>query len=153
MPVEQLQREIARALASMGVVDPATVALERPRNPEHGDWATNVAMTLARSLGRPPRQIAEELVGKLDHASAGILSAEVAGPGFINFRLASDYLRDGLARILREGDAFGTSDAGQGRAVSVEFVSANPTGPLHVGHGRQAALGDAVAELLAWAGW
>jgi arginyl-tRNA synthetase len=153
VPVEKLQAEIARVLGEMGVEGTPAVALERPRNPEHGDWATNVAMTLSKALRRPPRQIAEELVSRLDAGAAGIRGAEVAGPGFINFRLAQDYLRDGLAALVRAGDAYGRGDAGQGRAVVVEFVSANPTGPLHIGHGRQAALGDAVSELLAWAGW
>ena len=153
MAVEKLQAEIARALREMGVDEPGAVALERPRNPEHGDWATNVAMTLAKPLRRAPRQIAEELVQRIDRAGAGIRSAEVAGPGFINFRLDADYLHQGLARIVAEGDAYGRSQAGAGQAVNVEFVSANPTGPLHIGHGRQAALGDAVAELLAWTGW
>jgi arginyl-tRNA synthetase len=153
MAVDKLQAEIERALREMGVQDGVPVILERPRNPEHGDWATNVALTLARPLRRAPRQIADELAARIDAAAAGIRSAEVAGPGFINFRLSTDYLREGLVRIVREGDAFGRSNAGQGQPVNVEFVSANPTGPLHVGHGRQAALGDAVAELLEWAGW
>lgn len=153
MPVEQLRREIQRVLRSMGVEGEVEVALERPRNPEHGDFASNVAMTLARPLRRPPRAIAEDLVARLDLGDAGIRSAEVAGPGFINFRLAGDFLREGLATIVRAGDDYGRSGAGGGRPVMVEFVSANPTGPLHIGHGRQAALGDAIAELLAWSGW
>lgn len=153
MAVDKLQAEIQRALRDMGVQDDVSVALERPRNPEHGDWATNVAMTLAKPLRKAPRQIAEELVQRIDPAGAGIRSAEVAGPGFINFRLSTDYLREGLVRIVREGEAYGRSTAGAGQPVNIEFVSANPTGPLHVGHGRQAALGDAIAELLAWAGW
>jgi arginyl-tRNA synthetase len=153
MAVDKLQAEIERALREMGVQEPVSVALERPRNAEHGDWATNVALTLAKPLRRPPRQIADELAERIDRAAAGIRSAEVAGPGFINFRLSTDYLRDGLVRIVREGQAYGRSQAGAGQPVNVEFVSANPTGPLHIGHGRQAALGDAVSELLAWAGW
>jgi len=152
MPAEKLRAEVVRALGAMGV-EGADVVLERPRNPEHGDWATNAALTLARRLGRPPRAIAEELVGRIDTAAAGITAAEIAGPGFINFRLADDYLTAGLAAIVAAGDGYGRSDAGQGRPVCVEFVSANPTGPLHIGHGRQAALGDAISELLAWAGW
>src|SRR5688500_14324203 len=152
MAVDTLHAEIERALREMGVAEPA-VALERPRNPEHGDWATNVALTLAKPLRKAPRQIADELAERIDHAAARIRSADVAAPGFINFRVSSDYLVDGLTRIVREGDAYGRSDAGAGQPVNVEFVSANPTGPLHIGHGRQAALGDAVAELLAWAGW
>jgi arginyl-tRNA synthetase len=153
MPVEKLRREIGRALGEMGVEEPGEVVLERPRNPEHGDWATNVAMTLARPLRRAPRQIAEELVGRIDRDAAGVSEAEVAGPGFINFRLRSDYLFAGLAEIVRRDAAYGRSERGAGEPVNVEFVSANPTGPLHVGHGRGAALGDAVSELLSWAGW
>src|SRR5690606_34067295 len=153
MPVEQLRNEIARVLREMGAERPPEIVLERPRNPEHGDFATNVAMTLARPLRRPPRQIAEELVERLDLTGGGIQSAEVAGPGFINFRLAGDYLLDGLRAIVEQGRDFGRSNEGAGQRVMVEFVSANPTGPLHIGHGRQAALGDAVAELLAWTGW
>lgn len=153
MAAETLQREIGRVLREMGVEEPGEIVLERPRNPEHGDLATNVAMTLARPLRRPPRQIAEELVERLDLSEAGIRTAEVAGPGFINFRLAESYLQEGLAAILARGARFGRSDVGQGEPVMIEFVSANPTGPLHIGHGRQAALGDASAELLAWTGW
>jgi arginyl-tRNA synthetase len=153
MAVEKLQEEIERTLREMGVEGDVAVTLERPRNPEHGDWATNVALTLAKRLGRKPREIADELAARLDASAAGVSAVEVAGPGFINFRLASDYLEAGLAEILARGDGFGRGEAGGGRPVMVEFVSANPTGPLHIGHGRQAALGDAVAELLAWAGW
>ncbi|CAN5854802.1 arginine--tRNA ligase [soil metagenome] len=153
MPVEKLEREIRRALAGMGVEAPDAIVLERPRNPGHGDFATNIAMTLARSLARPPRQIAEELIHRMNRSAAGVRSAELAGPGFINFRLAEDYLVDGLKAILSGGEAFGRSEQGAGEPVVVEFVSANPTGPLHIGHGRQAALGDAIAELLAWTGW
>ncbi len=153
MAVDRLKAEIARALDRMGIGDAGAIVLERPRNPEHGDFASNVALTLARSLGRLPRQIAQELVDQLDRESAGVSSVEIAGPGFINFRLAQDYIVDGLREIVEAGDRFGKSDEGQGRPVMVEFVSANPTGPLHIGHGRQAALGDVVAELLAWTGW
>ncbi|HEX2205713.1 MAG TPA: arginine--tRNA ligase, partial [Longimicrobium sp.] len=153
MADEKLRREIARTLREMGVEGEPAVALERPRNPDHGDWSTNVALTLAKALGRKPREIADALAAKLDAAAAGVRAVEVAGPGFINFRLAADVIERGLAALVAAGDAFGRSDAGAGRPVMVEFVSANPTGPLHIGHGRQAALGDAVAELLAWAGW
>jgi arginyl-tRNA synthetase len=153
MAADLLQREIARALREMGVEDPFEVVLERPRNPEHGDLASNIAMVLARPLRRAPRAIAEELVERIDLAGAGLRAAEVAGPGFINFRLAGDYVVDGLRRLVGLGNDYGRSEAGEGRAVVVEFVSANPTGPLHIGHGRQAALGDAIAELLAWTGW
>jgi arginyl-tRNA synthetase len=153
MAVEQLQTELSRVLREMGVAEGTEAGLERPRNPEHGDWATNVAMTLARPLGRAPRQIAEELVQRLDRDAAGVQSVDVAGPGFINFRLRSGILFDGLRHLVAEGERFGRTHTGEDRPVVVEFVSANPTGPLHIGHGRQAALGDAVAELLAWSGW
>ncbi|HET7275055.1 MAG TPA: arginine--tRNA ligase, partial [Longimicrobiaceae bacterium] len=153
MQVAALKREIARVLRAMGVADPAEIVFERPRNPEHGDLATNVALTLARTLGRPPRQIAEELVERLDLSGASVRSAEIAGPGFINFRLSDDVVHEGLAGILALGSRFGRTDSPDQRPVVVEFVSANPTGPLHIGHGRQAALGDAISELLTWTGW
>jgi arginyl-tRNA synthetase len=136
----------------MGAAD-ADVRFERPKDPSHGDLATNVALTLARSLGRAPHQIAEELAESLDLKSAGVDAVEVAGPGFLNFRLAAGAVASGLDRIVNEDDRFGRTDTGNGHAVMVEFVSANPTGPLHLGHGRQAALGDAIASLLDWTGW
>jgi arginyl-tRNA synthetase len=119
MAAERLQEEIARALGEMGAGDVAVVGLERPRNPEHGDWATNVAMTLAKRLQRAPRQIAEELVQRIDHAAAGITAAEVAGPGFVNFRLAGSYVSDGLAAIVSGASSFGRTEAGGGRPVLV----------------------------------
>jgi arginyl-tRNA synthetase len=153
MPVETLRTELSRVLREMGVDSPGEIVLERPRNPEHGDFATNVAMALAKPLRRAPRQIAEEMIGRLDLGAAGIQEAEIAGPGFINFRMRGDFVRDGLAALVRSGDAYGRSNAGEGRPVMIEFVSANPTGPLHIGHGRQAALGDSISELLDWTGW
>src|SRR5690606_11946524 len=153
MAVERLRLEISRVLKEMGVEGTEEIVLERPRNPAHGDLASNIAMTLARPLRRSPRQIAEELTSRLDLARAGVASVEIAGPGFINFRLTEDYVREGLAEIVRRANDYGRSDAGGGQPVMVEFVSANPTGPLHIGHGRQAALGDAIAELLEWDGW
>src|SRR5680860_15278 len=153
MQEEALKRELTRALREMGVEEPGEITFERPRNPEHGDLATNIAMAQARHLGRPPRQIAEELVQRLDLSEARIRSAEVAGPGFINFRLAGDVVYDGLRAIIHQGERFGRTDAEDHGPVVVEFVSANPTGALHIGHGRQAALGDAISELLTWTGW
>ena len=135
------------------------IELERPRQAGHGDLACNLAMQLARPMKASPRQIAERLkaaVEELDReAAAGPLleSLEVAGPGFINLRLRADAKRAAIGRMLREGAAFGRGERGAGRRVIVEFVSANPTGPLHVGHGRQGALGDALAALLEADGW
>ncbi len=140
------------ALGEMGV-DEVDVQLERPRDPSQGDVASNVALTLAKRLGRSPREIAEDVVARLDLAAAGVETVEVAGPGFLNFRLSSGTVASVIDEIVRGDESYGRSDAGEGRVVMVEFVSANPTGPLHLGHGRQAALGDAVAALLDWTGW
>src|SRR5436853_6191309 len=105
-------------------------------------------MVLAKPLGRQPRDLAQEIVARLDMARAGITSADVAGAGFINFRLRPDLFADGIRAIIAAAARFGTSTAGAGKPVNVEFVSANPTGPLHVGHGRPAAPGDAIPSLL-----
>ena len=128
------------------------IQIEKPNQPEHGDAASNIAMTLASVLKMNPRKIAEQIVEGLKHDEQKIQSVEIAGPGFINFRYAENYLFDELADILNEGSAFGTSDSLKGKRILVEFVSANPTGPLTVGHGRNAVLGDTVANLLEWTG-
>jgi arginyl-tRNA synthetase len=144
---------LGRALAAVAPAEqPAAIVLERPRDPTHGDYATNVAMQLARALKSPPRRIAESVVAALP-ASDWIDRPEIAGPGFINFRLRPAAKQRIVSTILAQADQFGRSTRGGGRRVMVEFVSANPTGPLHVGHGRQAALGDAIASLLEWQGW
>ena len=152
-PDELLRAELTRVAIAIGAPVGVTPVLERPRDPAHGDWATNLAMTLAKPLGRKPREIADALVAKLDLAAAGVAATDIAGPGFINFRLDSGANARGLATILAQGVAFGRTDVGKGASVNVEFVSANPTGPLHVGHGRQAALGDAISALLDGAGY
>jgi arginyl-tRNA synthetase len=128
--------------------------VEPPRDPRHGDFAVNAALVLARGAGRPPRELAAAIAEEARAVdSAGALAAvEVAGPGFVNVRLAPDVWLGALAEVERQGDAFGRSQVGQGKRVNVEFVSANPTGPMHVGHGRNAVTGDAVARLLAWTG-
>ena len=150
---EALRAEIARAARALGAPDDINPVLERPRDPSHGDWATNVAMMLAKPLGKKPREIADTLVATMDLPSVGVSTAEIAGPGFLNFRLDAGFLANGLLPILRAPEQWGRADLGQGERVVVEFVSANPTGPLHVGHGRQAALGDAISTLLEWTGW
>jgi arginyl-tRNA synthetase len=151
--VDTLREEIARAARAIGAPDDTAPILERPRDPSHGDWATNVAMTLARPLGRKPREIAEQLVAAMDLPSVGVTAADIAGPGFLNFRLDPGFLARGLLPILADPANWGRHDVGRGARVVVEFVSANPTGPLHVGHGRQAALGDAISALLEHTGW
>jgi arginyl-tRNA synthetase len=141
------------ALATVAPDEPSgAIVLERPRDPTHGDYATNAAMQLARALKAPPRKIAERLVAALP-ASDWIEWPEIAGPGFINFRLKPAAKQAIVRTVLEAGGACGRADRGAGRRVMVEFVSANPTGPLHVGHGRQAALGDAIANLLESQGW
>ena len=126
------------------------VVLERPRDPAHGDVACNLAMQLAKPLKKNPRELAQLLVAAVlaDPARAGLVeSVELAGPGFINLRLAAAARQEVVRTVLQEGVQYGRSTQGAGRRVLLEFVSANPTGPLHVGHGRQAALGDALAAL------
>jgi len=130
----------------------AAIELDRPKSAEHGDFATNVALQLAKRVGRKPREAAQAIVDALGDPPE-IAKVEIAGPGFINLTLSTASRFAIVPRILREGAAFGRCDAGAGRRIMVEFVSANPTGPLHVGHGRQAALGDVVSSLLEWQGW
>ena len=154
MTPEAVLREAVRdAARALGAPDDFAPQLERPRDPSFGDWATNAAMLLARHLKRKPQEIAQDLVARLDVSRAGVAQAYVAGAGFINFRLAAGAEARGLADLLAAGAGYGRATEGEGRVVNVEFVSANPTGPLHVGHGRQAALGDAIATLLEWSGW
>ncbi len=148
-----IRAELLRAARALGVTDAIDPIVERPRDPAHGDWATNLAMALARPLKKKPAEIAKDLIAAMNLADAGVAEASVAGPGFINFRIASGSLASSLVRILDEGETFGRSSTANGAPVNVEFVSANPTGPLHVGHGRQAALGDAISRLLTYAGW
>ncbi|MBI2408047.1 MAG: arginine--tRNA ligase [Gemmatimonadetes bacterium] len=152
-PDELLRAALTKAAIAVGAPAGVAPVLERPRDPAHGDWATNLALTLAKPLGKKPRDVAAELVAHLDLAAAGVSATEIAGPGFINFRLDAGAHARGLADILAQGAAYGRTDVAQGKPVNVEFVSANPTGPLHVGHGRQAALGDAISALLEGAGY
>ncbi|MEO0363545.1 MAG: arginine--tRNA ligase, partial [Pseudomonadota bacterium] len=127
------------------------VSVEPPRDPAHGDMATNAAMALAKPAGAKPRDLAAALAPKLE-ADPRVETAEIAGPGFINLRLAPDVFLSVFPAALKAGTGFGRGAAGRGRAL-IEYVSANPTGPLHVGHTRGAVFGDALASLLAFAGW
>ncbi len=150
---DELRAEVRRAARAIGAPDDFEPVIERPRDPAFGDWATSAAMVLSKLLRRKPREIAEALLREIDKTRAGLSTAEIAGPGFINFRVATDSIAKGLTALVTAGDRFGVGTGGGGRPVNVEFVSANPTGPLHVGHGRQAALGDAISALLENAGW
>ena len=130
----------------------ATVDLDRPKNADHGDFATNVALQLAKRVGLKPRDAAQAIVAALGGAPE-IAKTDIAGPGFINFTLSKASRFGVVAAIASAGAAYGRGRDGEGGTIMVEFVSANPTGPLHVGHGRQAALGDAISSLLEWQGW
>jgi arginyl-tRNA synthetase len=142
---------LVRAARSGAVdLDPSGVpepALERPRLAEHGDWATNVALVLAKAAKAPPRAVAEAMVAHLELPD-WVAGVEVAGPGFVNVRLDQRWFAGLVRRVLAEGDTFGAVDLGHGERVNVEFISANPTGPLHVGNARLAPTGDALANLL-----
>ena len=151
---DQIERALRQMLADSGDdQSPPEVSLETPRQPEHGDFACNVAMGLAKRLRQPPRAIAEALVEKLGDAGGLVASAEVAGPGFINIRLATSAWQAQVAEILKADADYGTLHQDEPERIQVEFVSANPTGPLSTGHGRQAVLGDCISRLLEKVGY
>jgi len=156
---EQLRQAIQTALKqcySDGTLDsgeiPEEIQLEIPKNADHGDFSTNLAMMLAKPERKSPRKIAEALVAALE-GNPLCDKIEIAGPGFINFRLVATCWYEVLDRVVEQGSAYGRSDVGHGTKIQVEFVSANPTGPLHIGHGRGAVVGDAVAAVLQAAGF
>ena len=128
-------------------------SIEIPKNDAHGDLSINLAMILARQLQKKPREIAQEIVNQLETDPKIFSQIEIAGPGFINFFYAPPYLQNTVTSILEEGSRFGKMDFGKDQKAQVEFVSANPTGPLTIGHGRQAVLGDTIANLLEWSGF
>ena len=144
---------VAAAVAQGDLVVPVpeAVTLERPKNKEHGDYATNVALQLAKPASRPPREVAELIAVRL-RAAAGVTKVDIAGPGFLNITL--DVAAQGeLARlIVQAGAGYGTTQTLAGQRVNLEFISANPTGPLHLGHTRWAAVGDAIGRVLSAAG-
>jgi len=147
--LKELLRQGVAAVAPDGAA--ADVELDRPKQPEHGDFASNVALQLAKAQKRNPRELAKALVAALP-ASKIVDRVEIAGAGFINIFVAAAARQEVVSDILVAGETFGRGESRKGERVIVEFVSANPTGPLHVGHGRQAALGDALARLLEWQG-
>jgi arginyl-tRNA synthetase len=149
---EMLARVRVAAAPLVGRADLGRVLVEPPRDPSHGDMATNAAMVLAKDAGKKPRELAEAIADKL-RAEDIVAKVDVAGPGFINLTLRPHVWADELQHVLIAGADYGRSDLGQGEKVNVEYVSANPTGPLHVGHGRGAVFGDALANLLAFAGY
>jgi arginyl-tRNA synthetase len=154
---EQLSAAIRAALQSavdagdLSVTVPAEVRVERPRNRDHGDWSTNVALQLAKGAGIPPRDLATALAEHLADV-VGVQAVDVAGPGFLNITLEASSAGELARSIVLAGDTYGHSTAESGRVVNLEFISANPTGPIHIGHTRWAALGDAMRRLLTAAG-
>ena len=147
---DRLLDDVRAALGRLGVDPvPAAVVLERPARPEHGDWSTNAALVCSKAVGRNPRELGQALADELSAADLPhVEGIEIAGPGFVNFRLAPTWLHELLVEIVEAGDDWAKPDLGGGASVNVEFVSANPTGPLHAGHGRWAAYGDSLARLL-----
>lgn len=152
---EKLINELEKVVQQLvgAAADIPKIHLEQPKDKAHGDFATNIAMQLARLLKKSPRQIAEDIVANLDGAAAGVEKVEIAGPGFINFFMKNDFLANVVATILAAGDDYGKSDHGADKRVQVEYVSVNPTGDLHLGHARGAAYGDVLANVLATAGY
>jgi len=155
---QQLTELIDQALLNLkeqgvlpGNISP-TITIDRTRDEKHGDLASNIALTLAKAAGSPPRDLAARIIEALP-TSELINRAEIAGPGFINFFLSDSTSQAVIQRVLEQGERYGHSDVGKGQKVQVEFVSANPTGPLHVGHGRGAAVGDCLCRLLRATGW
>ena len=135
-----------------GALDFSRLAVEPPRDASHGDLATNAAMVLAKAVGENPRALAERIAAAL-RADRDVAAVDVAGPGFVNLRLSDDFWQARLGDMLDAADAYGRSDIGAGRKVNVEYVSANPTGPMHVGHCRGAVVGDALANIMGFAGY
>ncbi len=155
-PIEaHLTERIEKAIARAGLTLPegARIDVEVPREPEHGDWATPIALTLAKTARKPPRQVAEALREALELAPDVVSAVEIAGPGFLNFRLAPAWLAGNLTRILGDPEHYGASAAGRGEKILVEYVSANPTGPLNVVSARAASIGDALIRIMNAAGY
>lgn len=158
--VEQVQNEIktafAKAIQAAGLqedITPEAIHLETPKQKENGDYATNMAMQLTKVARKAPRMIAEDILAHLDTEGTSIDRLEIAGPGFINIRLKKDFLADVLKTIHEQKENYGRSNAGNGTKIQVEFVSANPTGDLHLGHARGASLGDSLCNILDFAGF
>ncbi|MCV9885773.1 arginine--tRNA ligase [Metabacillus halosaccharovorans] len=153
---ERLKEEIKAAVIKAGLAEEAQipeVLLELPKEKAHGDYATNMAMQLARVAKKAPRMIAEDIVANFDKEKGSIDKIEIAGPGFINFYMNNSYLTDLIPSILKSGTSYGETNVGNNEKVQVEFVSANPTGDLHLGHARGAAVGDSLCNVLAKAGY
>ncbi len=149
-----LSASVSAAFTALGVAAPSEITLEVPARREHGDWSTNAALAAAKAAGRNPRELATALVEQLAaNLPVHVTKVDIAGPGFVNFHLADSWLHDVLEQVIAEGAEYGSTDVGKGTSVIVEYVSANPTGPLHAGHARWAAFGDALSRILAKANY
>jgi arginyl-tRNA synthetase len=153
--IDLFRRALAEGAAQGRWPAAEAFAVDPPRDPKHGDFAVNAAMVLAKAAGKPPRELAQAIIEAVRAADAGgeLVQLDIAGPGFINVRLAPDVWFRALERPVAEGQGYGRTTVGKGRKVNVEYVSANPTGPMHVGHGRGAVVGDCAQNLLRWAGF
>jgi arginyl-tRNA synthetase len=153
---DKLRTEIKSAVLKAGLATEEQlpdVILETPKEKSHGDYSTNMAMQLARIAKKAPRMIADDIAANIDQKAASIEKIDIAGPGFINFFMKNEYLTELVSNILEAGDEYGRSDAGKGERINVEFVSANPTGDLHLGHARGASVGDSLCNVLDKAGY
>ena len=152
--MKELLADIFKATAEkLPYLKEKEIVFSVPNHEDHGDFSTNIAMTLTKELKRNPREIANEIINNLDSNSSVISKVEIAGPGFINFFVNKTFLTNIIPSVIEAGDNFGKSDLYSGKRANVEFVSANPTGPLTVGHGRNAVIGDTVANMLEWVGY
>jgi arginyl-tRNA synthetase len=147
-----LTEKVGAALKSLSYGTSATLTFDKPKDEAHGDLTTNIAMLVAKSVKKNPRAVAQEIVDKLELDPNDVSKVEIAGPGFINFHFTGEFFTDQIGDILTQAKSFGKRNIGGNKKTQVEYVSANPTGPLSVGHGRQAAIGDTIANLLEWTG-
>lgn len=148
----QLLNALQSVVSEMGYEWPAKATIEPPKDRKFGDFAANIALVLAKQAHMNPRELAMRIAGALKDKDSDINNIEVAGPGFLNITYSSDFWLSTVVNVLNEGDRFGSSPMGAGKKVQVEYVSANPTGPLHIGHGRGAAVGDSLARILRFSG-
>ena len=143
-----LAEALGRALAPLGLALPERAVIEPPKDKKFGDLACNCCMLLAKDAGQPPRALAEKLAAALNEGEADIAKVDVAGPGFLNVTFTPEFWQRTVRDVLAAGADYGRVSLGAGKKAQVEFVSANPTGPLHIGHGRGAAVGDSIARIL-----
>jgi len=153
MQLDQIKSLFNNALAAIDIDSEKEINLEIPKNPDHGDLSTNIAMTLTKLLKKQPRDIAQLIIDNLKYDKTLIDSVSIAGPGFINLKFSNEYYRREYQKVIIAGNDFGRSDSAKGKKLNVEYVSVNPTGLLHLGHGRNAAIGDTIANLYEWQGW